>query len=336
MVSLNWEVDAEGGYMYEDELSDVLRTDLQPLAKFRQFAEPDPGALNKGLHRGDKYHWNVYGDLAVQGRRLDEKKPMPETNFKTRQSVLTVTEWGNSVPYTGKLTALAKHDVLTIIDKALKNDARKAFDIGSWEQFDQTPLRAAPTGGTSTTSVTITETGSAGVTITNDVALGTGHVKAITDEMQERNIPGYVDDDYICVSRPKTYRPFKNELETIHQYTDTGIVLIFNGEVGRYEGTRFVNQMFIPEGGATDSTTFDPYTKTADPWDNGKSSWAFFMGSDTVNEAIVIPEEIRAKLPGDYGRAGGIAYYYLGGWGIFHGGNENASQARIIKWDSAA
>jgi hypothetical protein len=107
---------------------------------------------------------------------------------------------------------------------------------------------------------------------------------------------------------------------------------IFNGEKGRYEGCRFLEQNFIPKGGAADSTTFDPYTGTSDAWNNAKSSWAFFCGGDTVNEAMVIPEEIRAKLPGDYGRSGGIAWYYLGGFGIFH---DQAAQSRIVKWDSA-
>lgn len=55
--------------------------------------------------------------------------------------------------------------------------------------------------------------------------------------------------------------------------------------------------------------------------------------ADTVTEAIVIPEEIRAKLPGDYGRAKGIAWYALGGFGIIH---SNATNARILMWDSAA
>lgn len=330
-VSMVWDVDVNGGYMYNDELSDVLRTSLQPKVRFRQFCEPDLDALNKGLHRGEQYFWNVYGDVASQGRELDELQPMPETNFAIAQQSLTVTELGNSVPYTGKLQALAKHDVLKIIDKGLKNDARKAFDILAFEEFDRTQLRAAPAGGTSTTSITLTE--NASTATTNDVAMGSGHVKAIVDVMRERDIPGYADDDYLCVSHPTTLRPFKNELETIHQYTDLGMAKIFNGESGRYEGTRFVEQNFIPKGGAIDSTTHDPYTKTADAWNNAKSSWAFFFGSDTVNEAIVIPEEIRAKLPGDYGRSAGIGWYYLGGFGIFH---TQAAQSRIVKWDSAA
>jgi N4-gp56 family major capsid protein len=319
------------GYYYHDELSDVLRTALQPATYFRQFCEPDPGAMEKGLHRGDQYFWNVYGDVATQGRKLNELAPMPETNFAVSQASLTITEFGNSVPYTGKLTALAKHDVLRIIHKGLKNDARKSFDIESYLQFASCKLRAAPTGGTSTTSVTVTT--NAATATTNNVALGSGHVKAIADYMREANIPGYVDDDYLSISHPSTYRPFKNELETINQYTVEGQSRIYNGEIGRYEGVRFVEQNFIPKGGANNATTFDPYTRTAQAWTNGKSSWAFFFGGDTVNEAIVIPEEIRAKLPGDYGRSGGIAWYALLGYGIFH---TDPVQCRILMWDSAA
>jgi len=169
--------------------------------------------------------------------------------------------------------------------------------------------------------------------VTNNVALGTGHVKAIVDTMKERNIPPYTADDYVCVSHPSTFRNFKNSLETIHQYTETGLAHIFNGEIGRYESVRFVEQTFIPKGGAANATTYDPWGGTAQAWTNGLSSWAFFMGGDTVTEAVCVPEEIRAKIPGDYGRSRGIAWYYLGGFGLVH---TDATNARIVMWDSAA
>lgn len=54
-TTMQWATDAAGGFMYADELSDLLRTVLQAQTKFRQFCEPDAGALEKGLHRGDKY-----------------------------------------------------------------------------------------------------------------------------------------------------------------------------------------------------------------------------------------------------------------------------------------
>ena len=291
-TTMQWSVSADGGYMYNDELSDVLRTAMQPLAKMRQFCEPDPGAMEKGLHRGQSYFWNVYGDVAQQGRRLSELQQMPETNFAITQNSLTIHEFGQSVPYTGLLAALAKHDVLAIITKGLKNDARKALDIEVYNQFDTCLLRVAPTSGTSTTAVTLTTNGATATT--NNVAMGTGHIRATNDIMRERNIPGFVEDDYVSIGHPTTFRPVYSELETIHQYTREGQGMVYQGERGRYDGTRFVEQNFIPKGGANDSTTFDPYTATADAWDNGKSSWAFIMGGDTVQEAICIPEEIRA------------------------------------------
>ena len=315
--------------MYSDELSDVLRIQVQPLTKFRQLADAQDGS-KKGLNRGDKYTWNVYSTIQTQGRRLTETAPMPESGFTLEPRMLTIYEAGNSVPYTGLLSNLAKHDLVSIIDKTLKDDARKYFDIEAFLQFNSTALRAAPAGGNSTTAINLDETGTA--TVINNVALGTGHVKAIGDTMKTRNIPPYILDDYVSISRPETYRPIKNELETIHQYTETGIAHVFNGEIGRYESFRFIEQTHIPAGGAADSTLFDPWAGVGDTWTNGLSSWAFFMGADTVTEAIVVPEEIRAKIPGDFGRSRGLAWYYLGGFGLVH---PDALNARIVKWDSA-
>lgn len=201
---------------------------------------------------------------------------------------------------------LAKHDLERTIDKTLKNDARNYFDIEAFLQFNATKLRAAPATGTSTTSITLNEDGTTAVT--NNVELGTGHVKAIVDIMKERNIPAFKFDDYACMSHVSTLRPFKNQLESIHQYTESGISHIYNGEVGRYESCRFIEQNHIPKGGAVDSTTFNAWDGIADAWNNAKSSWAFFMGADTVTEAVVLPEEIRAKIPGDFGRSRAIAW----------------------------
>ena len=53
-------------------------------------------------------------------------------------------------------------------------------------QFKNTLLRAEPASGTSTTAINLDTNGTASVT--NNVALGTGHVKAIVDTMKERNI----------------------------------------------------------------------------------------------------------------------------------------------------
>lgn len=332
-----WQVNTLGGFMYSDELSDIMRTALQPILKFRQFCDAKD-ATEKGLEAGEAFTWNVYSDTENQGGELQETQRMPETRFTIRQGTLTITEFGNSVPYTKKLDNLSKQPVEEIINKVLKRDAKKAIDKAAWTQFDLCVVRVQAASGTSTTAVVFEE----GVqsTITNNVAFGKEHVKLISDGMKERDIPPYMGDDYFAIGWPSTFRPFKNDLEAIKIYVETGFGFIMNGEIGRYEGCRFVEQTHINKGGAYDSTvagTYDPIAAGgADPWNNAKSDWVFFLGEDTVAEALAIPEEIRGKLPGDYGRSRGVAWYALLGFGIVHGATAQSAQGRIVKWDSAA
>ena len=312
-MSQVWVTNSLGGYAYSDNLSRKLRTALQPALKYRQFCDVKDAA-HQGLGKGDTYHWNVYSDVVTQGTSLTETNTMPETNFTIVQGTMTINEFGNSVPYTGKLDDLSEQPITEIINKVLKNDAKKALESEAAAQFSATPLRVSPTAGTSTSAITVLETGTA--TDTLSVEMGKEHVKLIVDEMKERDIPPYTGDDYYAIGRPRTYRTFKNNLESIHQYIETGFSMIMNGEAGRYEGTRFVEQTAIAKG--TGSTA-------AAEW--GTSDTVHFFGEDNVAEAIAIPEEIRGKI------SKGVAWYYLGGFGIVH---TQAAEARILMWDSAA
>jgi len=318
-----WAVSSLGGFFYSRQLSNVLRMNVQPLVKFRQFADVHD-ASQQGKKKGDTFTWDVVSDVATAGAVLVETNTMPETNFTITQGTLTITEGGNSVPYSGKLDNLSKFPVEDIIKKALKNDTVKFLDRLSWAQFNQTLLQVIPVGGTSATAVTLFTNGT--VTGTNSVAYNNSHAKAIVDLMKERNIPAYIADDYYSLAWPTTLRTFKNNLETIHQYSDTGFNLIMNGEIGRYENTRYIEQTNIAKGIGTDGVTTTPFV-------NGLSDWIFFFGNDTVAEAIAVPEEMRGKIPSDYGRSKGIAWYYLGGLGIVH---TLAINTRIVKWNSVA
>lgn len=323
-----WLTDTLGGYMYSLNLSKKLRMAVQPMVKFRQFADVKDGS-QQGLHKGSTFHWNVYSNVATQGGTLSETGTVPTTNFTISQGTLTITEYGNSVPYTSKLDNLSEHPVTEIINKVLKNDATKAFDIAAHAQFNATVLRIAE--ASTTTAITTNTDGTC--TVTNSVALQKEHIAMISDGMKERNIPPYTGEDYYCIAWPTTFATLKNDLEAIHVYTAQGFQFIMNGEMGRYRNVRFVEQTHIPKGGAADSTTWSASTNTADAWNNALSDWAFFLGEDTVAEAIAIPEEMRGKIPSDYGRSKGIAWYYLGGFGLCH---TDPVQARVLKWDSAA
>jgi hypothetical protein len=229
---------------------------------------------------------------------------------------------------------MSKHPVQEIINKALKKDCVQALDGQAWYQFWSTPLVVAPTAasgqvGTNTSAVLLQTAGT--TTMTNSVAMSNNHIKTISDLMKERNIPAYAGDDYFGLAWPSTWRPVKNTLEGIYQYVTEGFGLIYKGEIGRYDNVRFIEQTNIPKGNYSSGNYVSAASFTA--WTNGLSDTAFFFGADTVAEAVVVAEEMRGQIPADYGRQKGIAWYYLGGFALTQ---TQASQARIVRWGSAA
>jgi len=300
-----WETNTAGGYSYSGELSDTLRNALQPMTRFVQHCEADD-FTDKGLHAGDAFQWNVYSDVSTQGGRLVENQRMPETGFTISQKSGTIYEFGNSVAYSGRLDDASRHPIKQIIHKALRNDCVKAFENEASTQFEATPLTAT---GTSTTAFTLQTNGAYSAAA---VILYNAHVKGISDTMKERNIPVWSDGDYRCIGRPSTFRAFKNDLEVLHNNVDEGFGRLLNGEVGRHwEGIRFFEQTHIASQGYS------------------AGDQAFFFGEDTVIEAIVCPPEMRGKLPGDFGRDKGVAWYAEEGFKLVH---DVAADARIIKW----
>jgi hypothetical protein len=147
---------------------------------------------------------------------------------------------------------------------------------------------------------------------------------AVSVLQTDAKIRPFMGDEYFAIAWPTTWRPVKNDLESVYQYRDQGFQMIYNGEIGKYEGVRFIEQTNIAHG------IYASGAFTA--WTNGLSDWAFFFGEDTVAEALVIPEEMRGAIPSDYGRSKGVAWYYLGGFALTQ---TQAKQSRIVMWNSA-
>lgn len=309
-----WNVNTTGGYMSAKNLSNIMRMAVQPMVKFRQFCDVKDAAF-QGKNKGERFNWNVYSNVATGGAALTETSTMPVTNFTIAQGQLTITEYGNSVPYTGKLDNLSEQPVKELIEKVLKFDCVKTLDAAAFAQFNATPLVVAPVLGTDVAAVSLSITGS--TTITNNVAFRLGHMKSIMDLMKERNIPAYIGDDYVAIGRPATFRALKVDLEAIFKYQAEGFGMLLSGEIGRYENMRIVEQTNIASAA----------------WSNAMSDQIFFIGEDTVAEAVAVAEELRGKIPGDFGRDMGVAWYYLGGFGL---AQTQAANARIVKWGTAA
>lgn len=333
MAGQLWSVSSLGGYFYSLNLSKELRYGVQATVKFRQFASIKD-AWGKVTRSGQTFTWDTVPMLSRASRALTETNTIPQGNAVVVQGTLTMSERGYSIPYTELLESLSQFSVRQPLMKVLKDDAARDLDALAHQQFNATPLRVVSTSSADT-AFTLTTNSTA--TATNTTLLSKINTRAIVDGMKGRNIPFYTESEYYAIARPASLRLLKSDIEAVHQYTETGLQMIMNGEVGRYWETRFVEATSIPVGGAADSTTFDPFTDTGDAWNGSAGDWVFFFGDDTVAEAVHTAEEIRAKNPDDYGRSKGIAWYALLGYGLAHGfGGANTDQARIIKFDSAA
>ena len=307
MAGQVWNTSALGGYMYSDELSTVMRVVSQPVQRFRNLCDAEDGS-QKGLHAGDTFSWNAYENIGSQGGRLSETQAIPESNFRIRQRTMTIYEFGNSIPYTGLLDDLSKQPLTDVITRLLRDDVAKAYDNEAYAAMSATVVKVR----SSSASAIVVNT--AGTLSTGTHKMTKAHVQLISDQMKEANVPAYDGANYMVVSRPSNLRTFKNELEQINQYTESGFGEIERGEIGRYESCRFVEQTHQASKG---------YSSMGDE--------AFFLGADTVTEALVIPEEIRGKIPGDYGRSRGVAWYGLGGFGLVH---PDSLDPRVWHWAS--
>jgi N4-gp56 family major capsid protein len=290
-------------YYVSPELSDILRYAAQPLSRFRNLCDVRD-ASEQGLHKGEKYNWNVYlnidhgTDEKYYDGAIKEEETMPESKFKIIQGELMIGERGHSVPYTGKFDNLARHPVSEIIDKILKFDLKIAMDKAAFAAFTQTLLCARITD---TGALEVTETGITGVPAPNK-PLDRKTLHKIVLLMKERNIQPATGDDYYAIAWPGQFEQIKFDLEDVKQYTPTGYGQIQAGEIGRYNNVRFIEQTNVAK-------------KVKAAHDAVENEWIYFLGSDTVAEAISVSEEVRGKISVDYGRDKGVAWYALNGFG---------------------
>ena len=314
----------QSGYLTNNKLNKTFQKAAQPLMRFRQFVKFKESF---GKSQGETVNWLKVSNVSTYGGSLVETETMHETKQVLTWGTLTVDEFGNSIPFTFKLESLSEFDIKNIIKEGLLDDAVKVIDGQVEREFNKTPLRYVATATNVAGSVTTDSV----ATATNNSAFNAFHVRKMVNQLKTRNVPGFsgIGGDYVCICSIEALEGLYADVEDIWQYTESGYQKVLNGEVGRYFGTRFIEDTFATR--FTYSAT--ARTATAKTWTNGASLEAYMFGSPTVREAVVVPEEIRLKVVTDYGRSKGIAWYSLLGWEIEW---DAQADARIIKWDSAA
>jgi N4-gp56 family major capsid protein len=180
------------------------------------------------------------------------------------------------------------------VEQALRDDMVKALESAAGTQYVQTDFIAV---ASQTNSVVITTNGSSTATASADITAF--NTRAIVDFMKKKLIPKYDGMSYICIASTSALSGMFADTGTggwvdVSKYQVEFAKNIFNGEIGKYYNTRFVE-----ETGYFSNTIGNGST-------HGQ---AIFFGADAVYEAVTIPEEIRVKVSVDFGRDQALAWY---------------------------
>jgi N4-gp56 family major capsid protein len=264
--------------------------------KFRQFVRPDSAI---GKNKGDTFDFDRVSNVATGGGSILESQKMPETKVTISKASMTITEYGNSIPYTGKLEALAEFSPSNIITVALKDDMAKVLDTAAAAQFQAAKMKYTPTGSSSVPTGVFDNDGTVSTAATRNVQVF--DIEEIRDYLASSlHAPKYDGENYMGIGSTGFLRGImrdKDEFQEAAKYGDPE--RLFSGEVGRIRGVRLVEETNVL------SNTMGTGSYKGE---------GVIFGADPVVEGIAIAEEIRAKIPGDYGRDKGVAWYFLGGW----------------------
>lgn len=314
MSQQTWSFDAPSGVYKNHAMSEQLRYAAIAETKFMQFVVPEPGY---GKKKGESITISRISALAVPTNgRLNENSNIPEDVLSITTVAVTVSEWGRAVPYTSLSDDLSEFNVENIVQRALKDQMKVVLDSAAATGFKGGQIKAEATG---VSSINFDTAGSA--TQQAVANLNMFHVEQIRDYMYSTLlVPPFEGDDYIGLVSTKGKRGVISDpaWEPWHRYTDPEAK--YNSEIGRMENIRFIE---------INNTSALSNSKGL----AGVAGEAVFFGADAVAMAVAVDPELRAKIPQDYGRSRGVAWYGILEFGVVWT-TSNAGEARIVHFTS--
>lgn len=242
---------------------------------------------------------------------LSETVRIPEDEFDLSTTQITVTELGRAIPYTSLSLDLSKFDLENPIQKKLREQMRLVLDTKAATAFKNTLIKYQPV---SASSGTFTTNGTPGGAATSNMNIF--HVEEIRDYMFDTlQVPPVDGDDYIGIFRTLGLRGIKRDpdWEEWHKYTNPQAK--YNGEVGRIEGTRFIE---------TNHARALDKVGTNDVLGEG-----VVFGDESVVMAEALTPELRAAIPGDFGRSRAVAWYGIMAFDLIWD-TANAGEAKVV------
>jgi len=254
---------------------------------------------------GSTVTFTIFNDLAAATTALTETSDVTAVAMSDSQVSVTLAEYGNAVLTTAKLRGTSFLDVDTVAANVVGYNAGISIDSVVRTVLEAgTNVNYATGGATDPTSR---------VTIAAEDIIAADDLRKVTAQLRGDNVPtfnglymGYIHPDVSYDLRSETGAAAWRDP---HVYVDTD--MIYNGEIGAFEGTRFIETPRAPlfvDGGASNVDAYG----------------TLVMGRQALAKAHSItdgngpsPSIVRGPVTDTLERFQLIGWYWLGGYGRF-------------------
>lgn len=287
-------------------VNDLLLSAM-PVMRYDQFA-----VIRRDLtvSPGGTITFSKYNNLPLGGALSEETDLETKSMSKTTVSI-SVTEYGNAVGLTQKFMTLSFMDELQTASILLGRDYAVVTDSMLRDALFSASQVLYPNTKTNKWSITASD------------KLALTDIDRAVVLLSTQNALKYVDANgeyFASFVHPHVADSIKSALISVRQYAYPE--LIFKGEIGEYNGVRFIETTNVPNGAAASGTPgYDPTLVAG--YDNGGGNLnqvnlykTAIFGQNAYGWAIALDVELRED-PGysKFGRKRGLAWYAIMGAG---------------------
>jgi len=274
---------------------------------FDQAADVQPTAQ---AMPGSGVTFTIFSELAQVTSAISETADITPVTMGDSQVTVTLAEYGNTVLTTAKLRGTAFLDIDSAAANLIGYNAGDSLDaIVSAVLSAGSNVNYATGGATDPTSRT---------TINSDDALTASDVRLTVAQLRKANVPTY-NGHYMGYIHPDVSYDFRSNTDAAAWRTPANYVNptgIYNGEIGMFEGVRFIETPRAPL--FADASNNSGSTGTTDVYATlimGRQALAKAFSFTDGNGAF--PKIVRGLTTDSLLRFNPIGWYWLGGYGRF-------------------
>ena len=259
---------------------------------------------------GTSVTFTIFNDLSAATSALTETSDVTAVAMSDSQVSVTLAEYGNAVLTTAKLRGTSFLDVDTVAANVVGYNAGISID---------SIVRDVIAGGTNVVyGGGGSSTPSSRTTVAAEDIIEANDIRKVTAQLRGANVPTF-NGLYMGYIHPDVAYDFRRETGAAawrdpHVYTDP--TNIYNGEIGAFEGVRFIEtpraKVFENASDGSGSTgTIEVYCTHI----MGRQAIAKAYSQQDGNGAV--PKVVRGPITDTLNRFQPVGWYWLGGYGRF-------------------